>query len=128
MNHSAKSSTNSTATVVQWTARLLSLVSLGFVLMLAIGEGASPLHAGPRDWARDWALGICFPFSVCGGMILAWWRPAWGGALTVAGLLGFYAVHFAISNALPRGPWFVIFASPGFFFLLSAWLKCHRRE
>ncbi|MDR3402033.1 MAG: hypothetical protein P4L99_05995 [Chthoniobacter sp.] len=92
--------------------------------MFTIGEGYNPLHDSPKDWA----LGICFPFSVCGGMILAWWRPAWGGVLTAAGLLGFYAVHLALSNALPRGPWLMIIASPGFFFLLSASLQGHRKE
>ena len=122
MNHNDKSPTNTAATVVKWTARLLSLASLGFVLLLAIGEGNNPLHAKPGEWARNLALGVCFPYGVCAGMILAWWRQGWGGGITVAGVFAFYAVHFAFSGTLPRGPWLAVLASPGALFLLSSLL------
>ena len=45
--------------------------------------------------------------------MLAWWRQGWGGCITVASAFAFYAVHFAISGTLPRGPGLVIVASPG---------------
>ena len=111
MNHNNKSA----VTVLRWAARLASLASLGFVLLFAIGEGFTPL----KMTARDLALGVFFPFGICAGMVLAWWREGWGGCVIVASFLGFYAVHFAFSGTLPRGPWFAIFATPGALFLLS---------
>jgi hypothetical protein len=111
MNHNNKSA----VTVLRWAARLASLASLGFVLLLAIGEGFNPL----KMTARDLALGVFFPFGIFAGMMLAWWRESWGGCITVASVFAFYVVHFAISGTLPRGPWLVIVASPGALFLLS---------
>ncbi|MCX6909960.1 MAG: hypothetical protein NTY01_18225, partial [Verrucomicrobia bacterium] len=64
MNHNDKTSTNTAATVVKWIARLLSLASLGFVLLLAIGEGGNQSHVRPEEWARNLALGVCFPYGV----------------------------------------------------------------
>ncbi len=118
MNHNNKSA----VTVLRWAARLASLASLGFVLLLAIGEGGNQLHTKPGDWARDLALGVFFPYGLCIGMVLAWWRQGWGGGITVASVFAFYAVHFAFSGTLPRGPWLAIVASPGALFLLSSLL------
>lgn len=109
-------------TTLRWVARLASLASLGLILILAIGERPGPL----KTTTRDLALGVFFPFGVCIGMALAWWRENWGGCITVASVFAFYAVHFAFSGTLPRGPWLVIFASPGALFLLSGLLARRR--
>lgn len=118
MNHNNKSA----VTVLRWAARLASLASLGLILILVIGEGFNPL----KMTTRDLALGVFFPFGICMGMILAWWRAGWGGCVTVASAFAFYAAHFAVSGTMPRGPWFVIVASPGALFLLSS-LVARRR-
>ena len=114
MNHNNKPA----VTVLRWVARLASLASLGFVLFFMIGEGFNPL----KMTARDLALGVFFPYGIFAGMVLAWWREGWGGCVTVACFLAFYAVHFVISGTLPRGPWLAIVASPGALFLLSSLL------
>jgi hypothetical protein len=118
VNHHDTSSTNTAATVVKWIARLASLASLGMVLPLFIGENFNPLQLT----VSDWAMFAFFPFGIYAGMMLAWWRQGWGGCVTVACLLAFYAMNFADSGKLPGGPWFAIFASPGALFLLSGWL------
>ena len=105
-------------TTLRWVARLASLASLGLILLLALGEPPGLL----KSTTRDLALGVFFPFGVCIGMALAWWREHWGGCITVASVVAFYAVHFAFSGTLPRGPWLVLFASPGALFLLSGLL------
>ncbi len=114
MNHNNKSA----VTVLRWAARLASLASLGMILPFFIGERFSPL----QPTARDWALFAFFPFGIYAGMLLAWWREDWGGCVTVACLLAFYAMNFADSGKLPGGPSFAIFASPCALFLLSSLL------
>jgi len=124
MNHNEKSSAKVIATAVKWAARLLSLASIGFVLFFMIGERFNPLEVRPREWP----LFACFPFGICAGMVLAWWRQGWGGCVTLACLLGFYAMNFAVSGKLPRGPWFAILAAPGALFLLSSLLAGRRSK
>ncbi len=72
---------------------------------------------------REWIGLFFYPLDVVVGMILGWFRPAVGGTVTVGSLLGFYLVHLLLWGDLPGGPFFVLFASPGFLFLLLAWLR-----
>jgi hypothetical protein len=111
--------------VLHWTARVLSLLSIGIILLFFIGEGFNPA----RVTAGEWALMLCFPLSVMIGMLVAWRHEALGGLIAMGGLLGFYLVHAALAQGhLPRGWAYVVFASPGFLFLLSAlWLRVTRR-
>ncbi len=105
--------------VLHWAARVLSLVSIGIILLFFIGEGFNPT----RLTAGEWALMLCFPLSVMVGMLVAWRREALGGLIAVGGLLSFYLVHAVLAHGyLPRGWAYVAFASPGFLFLLSALL------
>jgi len=102
--------------VLRWSARVLSILAIGTVLMFAIGEGMG----FPHD-ARDLVLGLFFPFGICLGMLVAWrWEGA-GGALTVASLAAFYLANRLFSSSFPRGFGLLIFASPGFLFL-ACWL------
>jgi len=50
-------------------------------------------------------------------MILAWWREGLGGGITVGSLVAFYILHTATAGSLPRGPWWLVLAVPGFLFL-----------
>jgi hypothetical protein len=38
-------------------------------------------------------------------------------------LAAFYLLEFIIDRDLPNGPWFLLFAGPGFFFLLAWYLS-----
>lgn len=101
---------------LRWTARILSLASLGVLLMFMIGEGFDPTHLKPRDLM----LAVFFPLGLILGLILGWWREWLGGAVVVASLLGFYLVHLAVSGRFPSGWAFAALAAPGVLFVLSA--------
>jgi hypothetical protein len=99
---------------LRWTARVWSAASVAMVLGFIVGEGFNP--SGLNEW-----LGVlCFPIGISIGMILAWWKEALGGSITVGSLLAFYVVHFVTAGTLPRGWAWLMFAAPGFLFLLSS--------
>jgi hypothetical protein len=98
---------------MRWIARIWSIASIVLVLAFIIGEGINP--SGLNE-----GLGLVFfPFGICLGMILAWWREGLGGVITIGSLLVFYVIHVATAGALPRGWAFLLFAAPGFLFLLA---------
>lgn len=104
---------------IRWLARLLSLLSIGLFLLIFIGEEFDPTVITFREW-----VGLFFfPFGITVGMILAWWREAVGGAITIGSLLAFYLVDFILSGDFPGGPFFLLFALPGFLFLICAKLE-----
>ena len=103
---------------IRWCARLWSIATIGLVLLFLVGE---PFHPTPKEW-----LGlIFFPFGICAGMIVAWRKEGLGGTITVGSLLVFYGVHFLTAGRLPHGWAWVVFAAPGFLFLLS-WYRSRR--
>ena len=102
-----------------WTARALSLVSAGLLLLFFIGEGFDPSRVAPRDWAGL----LFFPLGVVAGMAVGWWREGVGGAVSVVSLLAFYAWHILVDGGPPNGVAFVAFTLPGFMFLLYGLLS-----
>jgi hypothetical protein len=105
------------ARIVRWIAGAWSIVSLGFVLLIVVGEVVFP-HA-PLPTLRDLLKMILFPFGTCAGMILAWRWEGLGGGITVGSLLAFYAALRLTEGRFPGGPYFVLIAAPGILFLLS---------
>jgi len=77
-------------TAIRWIARVWSIASVGFVLLMFVGsglaEGFNPAQFAFRDW-----VGLFFPLGVCLGMIVAWRREGLGGGITVGSLLALYA-------------------------------------
>jgi hypothetical protein len=119
--HETRTSRERGVTIIRWTARVWSIASLGFVLLMFVGsalaEGFNPAQFALRD-----VVGLLFfPFGVCLGMILAWRWEGPGGAITVGSLLAFYAALRVMGGRFPRGPWFALVAAPGVFFLVC-WL------
>jgi len=102
--------------VLRWTARIWSVATLLLVLGFIVGEGINP--------APNEVLGLVFfPFGICAGMLVAWWREGLGGTITVGSLVLFYVIHLATVGTLPEGWGWVVFAAPGFLFLLSWFLS-----
>ena len=85
--------------------------------MLFAGEGLHP----SRITTSEWVGLLFFPIGVMIGMVIAWWKEGVGSLVTVGSLLAFYVVYgYLMRNHL--GGWaFIVFASPGFLFLLH-WL------
>ncbi len=103
--------------VVELLARVGSIASITLLLMLFIGEGFRPSEISTNEW-----IGLLFfPIGVMIGMVMAWWKEGWGSAITLGSLLAFYLVWGYLLRNHIGGWWFVVFASPGFLFLLH-WL------
>lgn len=102
--------------MVRWTARIWSIISIGLVLAFIVGEGFYPAKITPEEW-----LGLVFfPVGITVGMIVGWRKEFFGGIITVGSLFAFYAVHLLTSGALPKGWAWLVFAVPGFLFLVCA--------
>jgi hypothetical protein len=104
---------SATVSLLRWSARALSIISLCFVLLFAFGQIPS-LSALTRHEVMLFAF---IPVGMCLGLIIAWWRERLGGAIVVGSIIGFYLVHYLGAQKLPTGPWFLILALPGFLFL-----------
>jgi hypothetical protein len=105
----------------RWVARLTSLVSMGIVAMFLLAEPFKPSNVRPREWVGF----VCFPIGVMLGLIIAWWKEGLGACFALTSLVAFYTVYGWLMGSNIHGPWFVIFASPAFFFL-AAWLTSKR--
>ena len=102
---------------LRWSARVLSILAVGIVLMFAFGEGLNLSHFT----AQELVLFVFFPLGVCLGMVVAWRWEGLGGGITMASLAAFYLVNRLSSSSFPRGFAFGALAAPGFLFLLC-WL------
>ncbi len=106
-----------TTRVVRWIARISSAVSAGLILVIFVGEGLTEgsgalLHLTPREAAMMAAF-----FALWLGLVLSWKWELYGGLLTVLGLVAFYLFDYLLSGEIPRGPFFLVFASPSLLFL-----------
>jgi hypothetical protein len=103
----------------RWLARLTSLITLGIVAMFLLAEPFKPSNVRPREWVGF----ICFPIGVMAGLIIAWWKEGLGAAISLGSLAAFYLVFGWLMGSNIHGPWFVIFASPAFLFLIASLLS-----
>jgi hypothetical protein len=103
------------AKVLRWIARAWSVLSVGFVLVIVIGEVVSP-HA-PRPTVEEMVGMALFPVGVMIGLFLGWWREGLGGAIATVSLVGFYLWSYIVRGWLAGGPYFLLIAAPGFLFL-----------
>jgi hypothetical protein len=102
---------------LRWIARAASLLSIGLILMFLIGDSFNPARVRPREW-----VGFAFfPVGVATGMIVAWWKEGFGAVITLASLVAFYGIYGWLMGSNVNSAAFIIFAMPGFLFLVS-WL------
>ena len=110
-------------TVIEALARLGSVASIALLVMLFVGEGFNPSAITHNEW-----IGLLFfPTGVVIGMCVAWWKEGLGAAITVGSLAAFYLVWGWLMRNHIGGWAFVVFASPGFLFLLH-WLLRGSKE
>jgi hypothetical protein len=83
--------------VIRWSARVLSIASLGLVLLFLVGEGLNP------KTLTEWLGFFFFPVGICVGMTLAWLREGLGGSITIGSLLLCYAIHLVSTGTFPSG-------------------------
>ena len=107
------------AVFVRWAARILSILSIGVLLLFLIGGGD---FSQPISLTTEEMVGLLFfPLGVVIGMVVAWRWEGVGAAISIGSLLAFYLFHFTMQQKFPGGPSFLIFALPAFLFGLS-WL------
>lgn len=103
--------------IIELLARVGSIVSITLLLMLFAGEGFHPSKISANEWAGL----LFFPIGVLIGMAIAWWKEGAGSVITLGSLIGFYLVWGYLLRNHIGGWWFLVFASPGFLFMLH-WL------
>jgi hypothetical protein len=106
--------------ILRWIARIGSVASTLLLLLFATSGGGVPR---PSEVV---ALAF-FPVGVVLGFGIAWWREGTGGAVTVLSLAAFYAWMTVVGGRFPTGPYFLLFAAPGFLFLACSLLGTMRR-
>jgi hypothetical protein len=109
--------------IIRWIARIWSIPSIAALLLPYFREGLYWLQAISL---REVVGHVCF-LAILVGLIVAWFREGLGGALTAAGLTGFYVTWWAMGG-FPHGPFLVLIAAPGFLFLLYGLLTRRVQE
>lgn len=115
-------------TVVRWMARLLSSVSLVFLLVMlgttlfatltGMGEPFGRFHS-----TTEMLSFLFFPLSIIAGLGLAWKWDGPGGLVVMAGILGFHLLRPDLPLSwLPDG-----MAVPGLLFVLYWYWDKRRR-
>lgn len=105
--------------IIRWIARIWSIGSAALLIPFLFSGGGIPT-------AYEALMMAFFPFGVLIGFAIAWRREGLGGAITVFSLVALYVLMFLRDGRLPAGPYFVLFAAPGFLFLLC-WLLSARQ-
>jgi hypothetical protein len=111
--------------MLRWIARVWGVAS--FLLLLTFMAGG---REAVRPTATEAVALLFFPVGVVVGFAIAWWRDGLGGLLTVGSLAAFHVYVFALCGRWQLGPYFLLFAAPGFLHLADAvWRKrLARRE
>jgi len=112
-----KKKSNKTVRVVRWIARVSSgIVATLILLTFAGGEFTQGVEPFFHLSFRETLIVIAF-VTACLGLLLGWKWEIFGGLLTVCGVAAFYLLNYLFLGTLPQGPFFLIFALPGFLFL-----------
>ena len=107
--------------ILCWVARAWGVAST--LLLLAFAFGGQE-HV--RFTAAEAVAFLFFPVGVMAGFAVAWRRELAGGLVTVGSLALFYFYLFALSGRWPSGPYFLLFAAPGFLHVASALIAARR--
>lgn len=104
-------------TYTRWLARTWGLLSIGFTLLIFIGETFSATTPSAPTGV-EWLMLLFFPVGVLVGLVLSWRWELLGGLLTAVSIAAFYLTEFLATGNWAGGPWFLLVAFPGFLFLL----------
>ncbi len=116
-----------TVTALRWTARIWSLVSLGFVLLFFVGSIlVEPHDASPKF--TEWGEFALFPSGVLVGIFLAWKYEGIGSLISILCLLTFYLVEWSLKGRFPGGPFFALLAMPAFLFFVCYALRRFKKS
>ena len=105
--------------LVEFLARVGSLISITLLVLLFQAEALHPSEIAPGEW---FGL-VFFPIGVITGLVIAWWKEGLGVSITIGSLLAFYFVYGYLLRYHIGGWAFVMFASPAFLFFFH-WVLC----
>ncbi len=111
---------------IRWVARILSLISIGIVLLFFIGEGSISEFA--KLTIGEWILILFFPIGLMIGLFVSWWKELIGGIIAVGSIILFNIIDNILSGKLKLEFEFLVFAIPGILFILYWYLKNRNRE
>lgn len=103
--------------LLRWTARTWGVASTLLLIAFAFG-GREHL----RLTISESVPFLFFPMGVVAGFVIAWRHEFAGGLVTVGSLALFYVYLFVLGGRFPGGPYFLLFAGPGFLHLANALL------
>lgn len=107
---------------VRWMARVLAALLVGLVLVMFIGltldDGFHPLKLKGVE-----PILMIFFWTAVIGMVVAWRWQAIGGALSLGGMILFFAVEAVVRGGPPRGLILYLMLVPGLLFWLSALIR-----
>jgi hypothetical protein len=103
-------------------ARVLTAFLLGVVLVVFVGVTIDG-RFHPLKLKGVEQIQIIFFWTACIGMVFAWRWQVIGGALSLGGMILFFAVEFAVRGGLPRGLLLFLMLLPGTLFLLDGFLR-----
>jgi hypothetical protein len=101
--------------IIRWTARIISLLLVGFFLLMFIGESIGE-HAKATDLTFIDIVGLSIWFLNLLGMLIAFKWEGFGGGLSLFFVL-VHIVIIAINHTIPFPLFF--FAIPGILYLTS---------
>ena len=112
--------------IIRWIARATAALAAALILAIFVGEGIAE-GIGPLLplTHRETAMMIAFAGAWL-GLILGWRWELIGGLLTMGAMIAFYLLDYLFSRTFPRGPYFLLFFSPGLLFLICGWLMRRR--
>jgi len=116
---------------VRWTARALTAILLGLILLpLVVNSIYDVIHGFYEGGLPHafWVKGIepiqmVFFWIACIGMVVAWRWPVSGGALSLGGMILFFGLPFAAHGGLPRGLLPYVMLLPGILFLTHGFTR-----
>lgn len=99
--------------LVEWIARITSVLALVPVLMILVGEPGT----GPGS-ARGWLYLAFFPIGFAAGYLLAWRWPTFGGLMSLACMVISLVV---VGRVFPLQPYLFwsLLCIPGALFILA---------
>ena len=108
--------------LLRWTARLLSAVFIGLILLFLFGVS---FDMSKITWQDIVGLTL-FPFGLVAGLILGWKEELKGGSLAVGSVAAFYLIYgYVLSGSFRLGWWFAVFSIPGLLFLTYGLITRH---
>lgn len=100
--------------LLKWLARIISLISIGIILLSLYGEKFEYQIV----FASNWMLFAFFPVGVAAGLLIGWRSEGLGGSITVISLISFYIINYIFAGGFPQGWTIPLVSSPGIAFIL----------